>query len=224
MDQALIALGSQLTRQNSTAKEWICLLGCISSLAVSFFYRQYNDIAVSLTFGIIVLVAVLDWKQRTVWPLLLIIGAAKLLAIPVELILTQLSGEVVYGPLMFYLSSALIDVAMLLCITAYHKDSTVLGWFKIDNPKPFPQTQLMSAVLMTSAFYAFAQATEWLVYFLDMANGGKLPFLFGMKLPLFYAFQNEVKLALKLAFDLLLWSLLLDADRWSVLRRLQRRA
>lgn len=212
-----------MTRQNTTAKEWICLLGCISSLAVSFFYRDYNEFAVSLTFGICVLVALVDWKERAAWPLLFIIAAVKLIAIPVETILTELSSEVVYGPLMFYLSSALIDFAMLMCITAYYRDPLFIKWFRIDKTKTFPHIQLMSMVLFTSAFYAFAQAIEWLVYFWDMANGGKLPFLFGMRLPLFYAFQNEVKLALKLAFDLLLWSLLLDADRWQLLRWLQRR-
>jgi len=216
-------LGNQLANLNSTAKEWICLLGCISSLAVGFFYRTHNDIAVTFTFSIILFVAALDIKQRSVWPLLALVVILKLVAIPVEISVATLHKDVWYGPFIFYLSSALIDLSLLFCLTAYSSEVLLVRLFRVKTVKRYPHIFLMSALLAFSAFYACAQAIEWLIYFLDRSSGGKLPFMFGLEYPPFYMFQNEVKLTLKIVFDLMLWSLLLTPERWSLLRRLQGR-
>lgn len=206
---------------NSTAKEWICLLGCISSLAVSFFYRTQNDIAVYLTFAIIAIVALIDYQRRSTWPLLFLVVVVKLLVSPAEVFIASMHKDVWYAPFVFYLSSALFDLALIFCIAAYGRDSVLSRWFSVKNAQPLPQVFLISAVLAISAFYACAQACEWLVYFLDRSNGGHLPFLFGLELPFFYMLQNEVKLGLKLIFDMLLWSLLLEPKRWGFVQRLR---
>lgn len=208
---------------NPTAKEWICLLGCISSLAVSFFYRAHNDIAVASTFTIIAIIALVDYERRSTWPLLFLVIIVKLLVSPAEVFIASMHKDVWYAPFMFYLSSALFDLALVFCITAYSSGSILSRWFRVKHATSLPQVYLISAVLVASAFYACAQAVEWLVYFFDRSNNGHLPFLFGMELPFFYMFQNEVKLALKIVFDLMLWSLLLTPERWSLLRRLQGR-
>lgn len=201
-------------------RELIFLIGCLLTLTISLYFDAINSLSIIVTFSILFILSVVDIKERALYPVIFTIALVKLLQIPIEIFVAKLSSQFVLSPFIYYLSSAFLDVFMIFAVSAYANDEFLQKLFKVSKVRPVPHTYFMIIILGCSAIYACAQAVEWLVYFLDHEAGGKMPFLFNLNMPLFYSFQNEVKFSLKLMFDLVLWSLLLEPERWKILDKI----
>lgn len=181
---------------------------CISTLASSVYFRSDAAIVVTLSFFMVFIVGIFSTTLRHILPILFLVFLIKLLALPIAYILGDLD------PFTYYLASAFVDLLMAFCIVFYHKDPFLFKVFKVNEEKSVPQVYLMAIVLAISSIVSCVQSMEALMFVLDDTFYDDGP-------PLISSHQSEIKQVIKLLFDLTIWSLLLDPNRWKILQKIQ---
>lgn len=181
---------------------------CVGTLAASTYYRSDATIVVTFSFLMLVVIATLSISSRHVLPILFLVFVVKLLALPIAYILAE------FDPLNYYLASAFVDLLMAFCIVFYHNEPALLKLFKVDKPILVPQVYLMAFVLAISSTVSCAQSIEALMFVLDDSFYNDGP-------PIISSHQAQIKQIIKIMFDLTVWSLLLDPNRWKILQKIQ---
>ncbi len=198
-----------MNHTSDIVKNGVVGLICLISLAAPFYLNIQPDVERLISFGSIAFIAVLSLHRRQILPLLLLIVLIKLLQLPISYFLKTLDTALVY-----YLSSALIDLVMAFCIVHYHNDAKLMSLFRAKKQAHVPQVFLMALLLAVSSLVACLQAVEYVIYTMD-------PGFYGDSKPWIYQHQHLIKVTLNTLFELSIWSLLLDPDRWKVLRKIQ---
>jgi hypothetical protein len=190
-------------------KNTAAVLLCIVAMAAPFYLDHQPDYERLISYGSLLVIALLSLHRRQILPLLLLIVIIKLLQFPISYFLKTLDTALVY-----YLCSALIDLVMAFCIVHYHYDRTLLKLFRANPQGYVPQVYLMALLLAFSSLTACLQAMEYVIYTMD-------PEFYGESKPWIYQHQHQIKLTLKTLFELSIWSLLLDPNRWRILLKIQ---
>ncbi len=198
-----------MNQTSDIVKNGIAGLLCLLSLAIPFYVDHQPDIERLVSFSAIAFIALLSLQRRHILPMLLLIVLIKLLQLPISYFLKTLDTALVY-----YLCSALIDLVMAFCIVHYHNDAKLMSLCRANKAGHVPQVFLMALLLAVSSLLACLQAVEYVIYTMD-------PGFYGDSKPWIYQHQRTIKLTLKTLFELSIWSLLLDPDRWKVLRKIQ---
>lgn len=178
-------------------------------MAAPFYLNHQPDFERMISFSSIIIIALFSLKRRQILPLLLLIVVIKLLQFPISYFLKTLDTALIY-----YLCSALIDLVMAFCIVHYHDDSALLKLCRAQRQGYVPQVYLMALLLAFSSLIACLQAMEYVIYTMD-------PAFYGKSVPWIYEHQHAIKLTLKTLFELSIWSLLLDPNRWKILQKIQ---
>ncbi len=178
-------------------------------MAAAFYFADNPQNSTYVTYATIALVALLSGGSRHIWPLISLIITMKLLQFPISYFLKSIDIA-----LMYYLCSALIDLLQAFCIVHYHNDESLLRFCRAPNTRHVPQVYLMAVLLACSSLVSGALAIEYIFYLSD-------PSLFGEEGPWTYQHQKTIKQTLKILFDLCIWSLLLDPNRWKILQKIQ---
>ncbi len=159
-----------------------------------------------LSFGFVVLFSL---KKQETLPLLALLLGIKLLQFPISLFLNNFENALYY-----YLCSALLDLMMAFGVVHYHNDKYLLATFNAKSNVHVPQVMLMASLLAISSLFSCLQAVEYILYRFQ-------PDLYQESMPFLYTHQVAIKLTLKTLFDACVWSLLLDPNRWRILRQIQ---
>lgn len=198
-----------MIKSKSAVKDILCFTCFTLSLAAVFYFSNvfYNYLA-SATAILCVYLFRKDHRENI--PILLFV----LGVILVELTLNVIPAKAV---LLKYTTLSLLDLLLAFLIVHYHNDSGIYRFFKVQEPaKRIPQVYLMSLVLACTSLLYFALASEVVLYHLDKNfYGGDEPF--------FHRMNWELGIFLKILFDLTIWSLLLDPNRWKFLRQIEQR-
>ncbi len=182
---------------------------CILLMAASLYFQRVPELVSRISFASLALIFLFSLHRRHIMPLLLLILAIKLLQLPISYFLKNLDTALVY-----YLCSALIDLLMAFCIVHYHNDRTLLKLCRSHDSGYVPQVYLMALLLAVSSLIACLQAMEYVIYTMD-------PEFYGKSTPWIYEHQRVIKQTLKTLFELSIWSLLLDPNRWKILQKIQ---
>jgi hypothetical protein len=184
---------------------------CLLTAGLFFELTMAADMARLISYGSFAFVVLLSLKRPHILPLLVMVLVIKLLQVPISLFLKDIDDALLY-----YLSSALLDLLMAFFIVHYHNDEFLLRKFKAQSPQSVPQVFLMAGLLAISSLVACLQAIEYILYQSnpDLFNGG---------MPFIYQHQKFIKLTLKTLFEVCIWSLLLDPKRWPILVKIERR-
>ncbi len=195
-------------KQSNSFVDFAAGILCLITLAASIHWRENSFAVIATSFTIVLLVALFSLNRRHNLPILLLIIAVKLIALPIAYVLPHLDT------IMYYLASAFIDLLMAFCLVIYHNDSRMFKWFRVENPEHVPQVYLMALMLAVSSFVSCLQSVEYLMFVFDQDFYDKSP-------PLISSHQGEIKQVLKFMFDLCICSLLLDPNRWKILQKIQ---
>ncbi len=198
-----------MNQTSNVIRNIAAILLCIIAMAAPFYLDHQPDVERLISFSSIVAIALLSLHRRQILPLLLLIVIIKLLQFPISYFLKTLDTALVY-----YLCSALIDLIMAFCIVHYHDDSALLNLFRAKRQGYVPQVYLMALLLAVSSLISCLQAMEYVIYTMD-------PDFYGTSKPWIYQHQHAIKLTLKTLFELSIWSLLLDPNRWKILQKIQ---
>jgi ABC-type Fe3+-siderophore transport system permease subunit len=182
---------------------------CILLMAASLYFQRVPELVSRISFASLALIFLFSLHRRHIMPLLLLILVIKLLQLPISYFLKNLDTALVY-----YLCSALIDLLMAFCIVHYHNDRTLLKLCRSHDSGYVPQVYLMALLLAVSSLIACLQAMEYVIYTMD-------PEFYGKSMPWIYEHQRVIKQTLKTLFELSIWSLLLDPNRWKILQKIQ---
>ncbi len=182
---------------------------CILLMAASLYFQRVPELVSRISFASLALIFLFSLHRRHIMPLLFLILVIKLLQLPISYFLKNLDTALVY-----YLCSALIDLSMAFCIVQYHNDRTLLKLCRSHNSGYVPQVYLMALLLAVSSLIACLQAMEYVIYTMD-------PEFYGKSMPWIYEHQRVIKQTLKTLFELSIWSLLLDPNRWKILQKIQ---
>lgn len=147
-------------------------------------------------------------KSHTL-PLLSLVLVIKLLQFPISLFLSNIDNALYY-----YLSSALLDLLMAFWIVHYHNDPYLLKLFNAKTHANVPQVYLMSLILAISSLVSCLQSVEYVIYNWDRD-------FYKDSVPFLYQYQHAIKLTLNTLFEVCIWSLLLDPNRWKILQKIQ---
>ncbi len=181
---------------------------CVSTLAASIYFMSNATVVVALSFLMVFVVGLFSLSMRHILPILLLVCLIKLLALPIAYFIAELDA------FYYYLASAFVDLLMAFCIVFYHNDPVLLKLFKVNAPKFVPQVYLMATVLAISSMVYCVQSIEALMFVLDNSFYDDGP-------PLVSSHQEQIKLVIKILFDLTICSLLLDPNRWKILQKIQ---
>ncbi len=182
---------------------------CILLMAASLYFQRVPELVSRISFASLALIFLFSLHRRHIMPLLFLILVIKLLQLPISYFLKNLDTALVY-----YLCSALIDLLMAFCIVHYHNDRTLLKLCRSHDSGYVPQVYLMALLLAVSSLIACLQAMEYVIYTMD-------PEFYGKSMPWIYEHQRVIKQTLKTLFELSIWSLLLDPNRWKILQKIQ---
>jgi hypothetical protein len=178
------------------------------SLTAVFWIESYVYLLIN-TFVMIFFVALMTNKFREVWPVLFI----TVLLVTIDLIIAFSITE----PLALFLLLSLFDLFIAFSIVHYHRDKFLLKICRVQFPsRQVPQVYIISFVLALSSLYSFLLGTEMVFYTLDKQ-------IFAGSEPFFYSIYEPTKVAIKIMFDLSVWSLVLVPSRWRFLRKIEQR-
>ena len=181
----------------------------VISLVAVVYFREEAKIPFVLTAVIIILVAWGSSERREILPVLAIAIIIKIF----ETLLSFLYFEL--NTIIYFMSFAMLDLVLAFAIVHYHNDPALLRLFRVRPPhRHVPQVFFMSFLLSLSSLLALALASEVIFYTLD-------PDFFAGEVPLVYSLAEPIRFGLKFAFDLAIWSLLLNPAHWSLLHKIQ---
>lgn len=198
-----------MNRAKKTAKDLLGLTICSLSLAAIFYFNNaiFHYLATAIA---IVTVGLSSLKRREILPILLLVVVVQVLEISLSLAINWMQ-------LMHLTAVSLLDLLLAFFIVHYHKDPALYRICKVTEPtRSVPQVYLLSLLLACSSLFSFLIACEIMFYYVDEN-------FFEGEVPFFYSISTSVKLTLKVLFDLAIWSLLLDPNRWRFLRRIEQR-
>ncbi len=198
----------ELLKNSNPVLDFADGLLCLITLAASVYWKHDPQAVVATSFALVIIVGIFSLKTRHNLPILLLIVLVKIIALPSTYVLSQLYV------IMYYLSSALLDLIMAFCLVNYHNDPKLLKLFNVETPRNIPQVFLMALILGVSSLVSCLQSVEYLMFLFDESFYDQSP-------PLISSHQTEIKQALKILFDLCICSLLLDPNRWKILQKIQ---
>lgn len=196
-------------REFGLLEKAVALTLFVTCMGAAFLYSHDKQITAVISYTSIALVAFFSRHDRHIWPLLVLVIGIKLIQLPVSYFLRNVEIALAY-----YLCSALIDVLMAFFIVHYHHDEGLLRFTKAKTFGAVPQVYLMALILGLSALTSCLLAVEFIFFYFD-------PSFFEDSDPLVYTYQNYIKQTLKFLFEVCIWSLLLDPNRWKILQKIQ---
>ncbi len=185
------------------------LVICIVLMAASLYFQRVPELVSTISFASLALIFLFSLHRRHVVPLLFLILMIKLLQLPISYFLKNIDTALVY-----YLCSALVDLLMAFCIVHYHNDRSLLRLCRSQTGEYVPQVYLMALLLAASSLISCLQAIEYVIYTMDKS-------FYGDSMPWIYEHQRVIKQTLKTLFELSIWSLLLEPNRWKILQKIQ---
>ncbi len=198
-----------MNRAKNTAKDLFCLTICIVSLAAIFYFDSviYNYIATCIA---IFFVGIFSRTRLENLPILIFVVAVQAL----EFIVSKIPNEAM---LLRYTSVSLLDLLLAFFIVHYHRDPALYKFFKVKEPAMrVPQVYLLSLVLTFSSLFSFLLAAEVMFYYVDEN-------FFQGAIPFFHSISVPAQLASIILFDLAIWSMLLNPNKWKFLRKIDQR-
>jgi hypothetical protein len=196
-------------KQRYSAKDLFLFACMVMSLVAVVIFRDEPKIPFILTALIIVLVAWGGQQRKEILPVLAIVIVVKVFETLLSYVLFEIDS------LIYLMSVAMLDLILAFVMVHYHNDPALLKLFRVHPPhRHVPQVFFMSFLLALSSLLALALASEVIFYTLD-------PEFFAGEVPLIYSLAEPIRFALKFAFDLAIWSLLLNPAHWSLLHKIQ---
>lgn len=142
-------------------------------------------------------IAVVDYRQRQLYPALLIFLIIRTVEFCFSLLVVYLFG---FSYLLF---GALIEILFAFVLVHYYQDQSLHRLCKVEGVVPvFPQLFWVALLLGFSCFYRLAAAVELILF--EMDNN-----FFGERVPFFFSTGPTVMIVVRLLIDVILWSLLL---------------
>ena len=142
-------------------------------------------------------IAAANHRERQLYPMLFIFLTMRTLEFAFGFLAVHLQG------FSYLLLSGFMDFLFAFLLVHYYQDHILQRWCRVAANVPvFPQLYVIAALFGLSCFYRIAAATEVLLF--EMDNN-----FFGDKVPFFFATCPTALTILRMAIDIMLWSMLL---------------
>ena len=148
-------------------------------------------------------IALVDQRERRLFPILLIFLGIRTLELLFSFLLTQMLG------LPYLLLTGLVDFLFAFLLVHYSQEPTLGQLCKVTSPIPrMPQLHWIAILLGISCFYRVAAAVELVLHEMDRN-------FFGGEIPFFFETGPIAMMVLRIAIDVMLWSMLLFPRKFS---------